>query len=200
MANSCRGWVRRFGAWCPKWSAVGMIALALAASAHTDDVDRQNQRSDVGTIIPLNPLKKWKITMTVGCGGGLEGLRFGWHSVELDSDGKATVLHHHGGEFNTIPPVSSDTTERFRGQVTDELRTAAYRAAAAAVNNFELQPAKGAWSDDGCRVMLKIETNRREVSVKARELGTLRDGGDDFVRFIDVINGAMPSASAIKTM
>src|SRR5262245_18755374 len=99
--------------------------------------------------------------------------------------------------FFAVPPRSEGAVVKVRGEINDEKQTAAFRAASAVVNNFELQPNQG-WSTHGYRVKLTIQTDRRSVSVGASELTRLRDAGDDFSRLIEVINSILPSESAIK--
>src|SRR5262245_45837710 len=85
-----------------EWSASAAVVLIIAATVRTEDDDRKNRHTYAHSNVPLEHAKACTITITVGCGCRNEGLRFGWHSIEVDSDGKATVLHHHGAEFNSI--------------------------------------------------------------------------------------------------
>ncbi|HEY3969189.1 MAG TPA: hypothetical protein VGM05_31855 [Planctomycetaceae bacterium] len=142
-----------------------------------------------------------KVMLTVRGGGGLEALRFAWHSVDIPSEGPITVRAHRsidGTEENATSDPNA--TVLFRDEITAEQRAKVISAAASAVNHFELQRSRpgGSVSEDGWKVMLKLATSRREVSVKARDLTNVRDAGDDFPRLIEEINKVMPEKSAIR--
>jgi hypothetical protein len=197
-------WVRKVGERSlgqianPRSVAILICCLfSFIAVGRTDEGETKSP--EPRQLIP-EKIGKWKMTLTVRGGGGLEALRLGWHSVEISTDGNATVLKHHSVDVSDEKAMaSSNAAVIFRDTPTEEQRTVVFRAAAAAVNNFELQRNRpgGSVSEDGWRVALKITTNRREVSVVARELGSVRDAGDDFPRLIDEINKLLPAKSSI---
>src|SRR5207249_3673923 len=119
-----------------------------------------------------------------------------------DSEGNATVRKHAGLQggidvFDENAIAGSNAVITFKDTMTDDQRKAVFRAAAAAINNFELQPKRGSRSEDGWRVTLKIKRDRREVSVGAKELATVADAGEDFPRLIDAVNKVLPAKSSI---
>ena len=171
--------------------------LFLLRLCWSDEGKGREKAADSHPIVADN-VKTWKILMTIQGGGGLEALRFGWHSVQVDSNGKSTVRKHPGLQggidvFDENAIANSNATVIFRDSITDEQRTAVFRAAAAAINNFEVQPKRAIGAEDGWRVTLKISTARREVSVGARELGSVAGAGDDFPRLIEAVNKFLPA-------
>lgn len=176
------------------------LSNCLGAVGWADEARSGKQGGESHRVVP-EKIGKWKMTFTVRAGGGLEALRLGWHSVEIASDGSATVLKHHSVDVSDEKAMaSSNAVVVFRESLNEAQRTAVFRAAAAAVNDFELQrnrPA-GSVSEDGWRVALKMTTNRREVSVIARELDSVRDAGDGFPQLIEEINKFLPIKSRIK--
>jgi len=170
--------------------------LCLLSVSWSDEEKRREKVADSHAIVG-DSVKTWKILMTIQGGGGLEAMRFGWHSVQVDSDGESTVRKHAGLQgkidvFDANAIADSKATVIFHDSITDQQRTAVFRAAAAAINNFELQPKRGGRSEDGWRVTLKMTTARREVSIGGRELGSVADAGDDFLRLIEAVNKFLP--------
>lgn len=171
--------------------------LCLAPFGWSAEEKGRDKGADSHSIVGDN-VKKWKILVTVQRGGGLEAVRFGWHSVQVDSDGNATVRKHAGllGDINVFDEsaiANSNANVIFRNSITDEQRTSVFRAAADAINNFELQPNGGTRSEDGWRVTLKMTTARREVSVGAKELGSVAGAGEDFPRLLEAVNKFLPA-------
>ena len=175
-------------------------SIIVGAVGRTDDAEPSKRDSEPRRIVPEN-VKDWKITLTVRGGGGLEALRLGWYSVEIPTEGSATVRKHHSVDVSDEYAIANpNAVVIFRDTLTAEQRTAVFRAAAASTNNFELKRniPGGTVSEDGWRVTLKIATPRREVSVSARDLTNVRDAGDDFPRLIEEINKFLPAKSPIK--
>ena len=172
-----------------------LIVCLLRLAWSDEDGGREN---DAGShLIVGENVKSWKLLMTIQGGGGLEALRFGWHSVQVDSSGSATVRKHSGLQggidvFDEKAIAASNAAVIFNDSITEDQRKAVFRAASAAINNFELQPKRGARAEDGWRVTLKIRTERREVSVGARELATVAGAGEDVPRLVEAINKFLP--------
>lgn len=177
-------------------------SLLCVASLGWSEEEKAQEKDATSRIIVGDNVKNWKILMTVQGGGGLEAVRFGWHSVQVDSDGKATVRKHAGLQggidvFDENAIASSNAVVTFQDKITEEHVKAVVGAAAAAVNNFELQPKRGSRADDGWRVTLKIKRDRREVSVAAKELANVSDAGENFPRLIEAINKFLPAKATI---
>src|SRR5205814_10364893 len=145
-----------------------LLVASLLSLGWSEEEKGRAKDADLRSIVGDN-VTKWKILMTVQGGGGLEAVRFGWYSVQVDSEGNATVRKHAGLQggidvFDENAIAGSNAVVTFKDKMTDEQRKVVFRAAAAAINNFELQPKRGSRSEDGWRVTLKIKRERREIS------------------------------------
>jgi hypothetical protein len=180
----------------PRLLLLVVLFPCLLRVCWSDEDKARENAADSHPIVGGNA-KTWTMLMTVQGGGGLEAKLIGWQSVQVDSDGRLTVRKHsgHQGRINLFDEeaiANSKATVIFRDSTTAEQRTALFQAAAAAINNFELQPERETRSEDGWRVTLKMTAGRREVSVGARELESVRQAGDDFLRLIEAVNKFLP--------
>ncbi|MBI3866341.1 MAG: hypothetical protein HY290_31050 [Planctomycetia bacterium] len=174
-----------------------LLSFVCGGMAMPDESERRKDTQTPHQVAVRDNIKNWKITLTVGGGGGLEAVRKGWHSVEVPAVGSAIVRKHHSVDTTDINP---NALVIFNDTITADQRTAVFRAAADALNDFELQRnvPGGSVSEDGWRVSLKMTTRRREISVSARELSDVRDAGEDFTRLIQEINKFLPAKAAIR--
>jgi hypothetical protein len=178
-------------------SLVLVVAVLFLWRPGSGNEEQRPERAANSHRVVGDNVKSWSILMTVQGGGGNEALRFGWYSVQVDSDGNSTARKHPGlqGSIDVLDEkaiANSKGSVIFHDAITADQRTAVFQAAAAAINNFELQPTRGTRSEDGWRITLKMTSARREVSVGARELGSIADAGNDIQQLIKSVNTYLP--------
>ncbi len=127
-------------------------------------------------------LREWNLSMTIRGGSGMERMRLGWHRIEIQKDGLATVKVYH----SLTEPIGNGKTI-FSRKLTDlELETVGH-AATAAARSFDVN-GSGRWSEDGWKITLSIKSPRRDITITANDLTSVRDAGSGIRRLFDEIN------------